>query len=147
MTGYLIDTSLISALAPGKSPVPQALADWLRSRTAELFLPSIAVAEIEQGICKLRRQGGCARAAALTRWLDELLLFYGSRILPLDTRGARVAGQIADKAIAAGRHPGFPDVAVAAIAEQNGLAILTRNVRHFAALGVPHLDPFARTPR
>lgn len=147
MAGYLIDTSLISALAPGKPPVPPALTDWLRSKTTELFLPCLAVAEIEQGICKLRRQGGYPRAEVLTRWLDELVVLYGGHILPLDTRGARLAGQISDKAIAAGRHPGFPDVAVAAIAQQNTLMVLTRNVRHFAALGIPHVDPFARLPR
>jgi predicted nucleic acid-binding protein len=146
MAGYLVDTSIISALAPGKPSVPPMLADWLRSRTAELYLPSIAIAEIEEGICKLRRQGGCTRAAALTRWLDELVFAWGPRILPVDTDAARLAGQLADKAVAGGRHPGFPDVAVAAIAAQNTLVILTRNIRHFAALGVPHQDPLVHLP-
>jgi toxin FitB len=141
MAGYLVDTSVISALAPGKPPVSKMLADWLRSRTAELHLPSIAIAEIEEGICKLRRQGGRARAAALTGWLDELVLAWGSRILPLDTDAARLAGQLADRVVAAGRQPGFPDVAVAAIAAQSASVILTRNVRQFAASGVPHQDP------
>ena len=123
------------------------MGNWLRSKTGELFLPAVAVAEIEQGICKLRRGGGHARAADLTRWLDELMLAYGSQILAFDAAAARLAGQIADKAMAAGRHPGFPDIAVAAIAGQNGLTVLTRNVRHFATSGVPCLDPFRRLPQ
>lgn len=142
MAGYLADTSVISALAPGKPAVPQDVADWLRAKTAELFLPIVAIAEIEQGICKQRRQRSRARPDELTRWLDELLLAYGSRVLTLDTVAARRAGQIADAAVAAGRHPAFPDVAVAAIAAVNTLVILTRNVRHFAALGVRFIDPF-----
>jgi len=142
MAGYLVDTSVISALSPGKPAVPQAVADWLRAKAAELFLPTVAIAEIEQGICKLRRKRSGARPDALTRWLDELLLVYGARVLPLDTAAARRAGQIADAAVAAGRYPGFADVAVAAIAAANTLVILTRNVRHFAELGVPLIDPF-----
>lgn len=142
MAGYLVDTSVISALAPGKPAVPQAVADWLRAKASEIFLPTVAIAEIEQGICKLRRQRSRARSDALMRWLDELVLVYGSRALPLDTVAARRAGQIADAAVAAGRYPGFADVAVAAIAAANTLVILTRNVRHFAGLGVPLIDPF-----
>jgi toxin FitB len=101
-----------------------------------------AIAEIEQGVCKLRRRGSRPRSDALTRWLDELVLVYGSRALPLDTVAARQAGQIADAAVAAGRHPGFADVGVAAIAAANTLVVLTRNVRHFAELGVPLIDAF-----
>jgi predicted nucleic acid-binding protein len=141
-TGYLVDTSIVSALAPGKPPLRNDVASWLRSKTDELFLPAIVLAEIEQGICKLRRQGGTERANALTRWLDELVLFYGRRLLPFDARAARLAGQISDKAAAAGHHPGFADVAIAAIAGQHALVILTRNLRHFAGLGVVYLDPF-----
>jgi toxin FitB len=96
-----------------------------------------------RGVCKVRRQGGRKRAASLSRWLDELVLFYESRILPFDAGAARLAGQMSDKAVAAGRHPGFPDIAIAAIAARHGLVILTRNARHFAGLGVAHLDPFA----
>jgi predicted nucleic acid-binding protein len=146
-SGYLVDTSVVSALAPGKPPVQQDVASWLRSKTDDLFLPSIALAEIEQGICKLRRQRGAARADALTRWLDELVLFYGRRLLPFDAVAARMAGQMSDKAVAAGQHPGFADIAIAAIAAQHTLVILTRNVRHFAGLGVVHLDPFEAADR
>ena len=142
MPGYLVDTSVVSALAPGKPPVPHDVAGWLRDRTDDLFLPSIAIAEIEQGICKLRRQRGRERADALTRWLDELVLFYGRRVLSFDAEAARLAGRIADDAAAAGRHPGFADIAIAAVAAQHDLTVLTRNVRHFAGLGVPHSDPF-----
>lgn len=141
MRGYLVDTSVVSALAPGKAELRPEVASWLRSKADGLFVPSIAIAEIEQGICKLRRQGGGDRADALARWLDQLVLFYGRRVLAFDAVAARLAGRISESAIAAARHPGFADVAIAAIAAQHELTVLTRNARHFAGLGVPHRDP------
>ncbi len=145
MVGYLLDTTVVSALAPGKPPPVWDIAGWLRSKSDDLFLPAIAIAEIEQGICKLRRAGGTARADDLARWLDELILLYGKRVLPFDVLPARLAGQISDKAMADGHHPGFADVAIAAIAAHHGLVVLTRNIRHFVGLGVPYLDLFEMT--
>lgn len=145
MSGYLLDTSVLSALAPGRTPSPD-LARWLRARTDRLFLPAIAVAEVEAGLAKLRRQGAAARAEALSAWLDAVLDAYGERVLPLDAAAARVAGRLSDAALAQGRHPGFADVAIAAIAQVHDLLLLTANARHFAPLGVPHADPFQALP-
>lgn len=144
--GYLIDTSVLSAFAPGR-PTPSAeVVTWLQEREARLFIPCIAVAELEQGIRKLRRNGAAAKAARLSTWMDGLIDEYADRVLPLDSGASRAAGQIADKAVAAGKHPGFPDVAIAALARNRRLMVLTRNTRHFAALDVPHADPFERLP-
>ena len=145
-SGYLIDTSILSALAPDKPAVPEAFAAWLRQNSERLYVPCIAVAEIEQGICKLRRAGGTTRARRLSGWLDGLIERYAERVLTLDARACRLAGRISDEAIAAGRHPGFPDVAIAALAQGADLTILTRNARHFAPLGVACSDPFERLP-
>lgn len=145
--GYLLDTSVLSVLVPDRgSHAPAALAGWLVSRSQQLFIPCIAVAEVEQGICKLRRAGGQARAAGLTRWLDGLIEAYGDRILPLDAQSSRLAGQLAEQASANGRHPGFPDVAIAAIAQHANLLLLTRNLKHFIPLGVACADPLEELP-
>lgn len=145
-SGYLVDTSILSALAPDKPALPEAFAAWLRRNSERLYLPCIAVAEIEQGICKLRRAGGTARARRLSAWLDGLIERYAERVLTLDAPASRLAGRISDEAIAAGRHPGFADVAIAALAQGADLTVLTRNSRHFAPLGVPCSDPFERLP-
>lgn len=126
--------------------MPAKLVEWLRARTELLFIPCIAVAEIEQGIRKLRRSGGAARAAKLDSWMDGLVESYADRVLPLDAAASRVLGQIADQALAAGKHPSFPDVAIAALAKQNRLLVLTRNIRHFSPVGVACADPFERLP-
>ncbi len=146
MRGYLLDTSVVSAVAPSKPPLPPALAEWLRSRADRLFIPAVAVAELEAGTAKLRRAGAAARADQFSLWLDTLIRGYGGRILPLDADCARATGRLHDAATAMGRNPGFADVAIAATASVHELVLLTRNVRHFAPLGVAHADPFEDLP-
>ncbi|MBK6591242.1 MAG: PIN domain-containing protein [Burkholderiales bacterium] len=145
--GYQLDTSVVSVLAPGREAfAPTTLGIWLQAHHKELFLPAIAVAEMAQGIGKLRRAGGTEWADRLDRWLDGLLDAYADRILPLDARAARLAGQISDAAIAQGCHPGFSDVAIAALAQHAGLLLLTCNLKHFQPLGVACADPLIELP-
>lgn len=111
-----------------------------------LFVSVITITEIEDGIAKLRREGARRKAMQLADWLDTLLHLYSRRILSFDLAAARVAGALSDLARAAGQAPGFADVAIAAIAKQNGLTILTRNQKHFVPLGVPLHDPSLALP-
>ena len=106
----------------------------------------MTISEIAQGIGKLRRAGGVERADRLDRWLDGLLASYTERILPLDAKAARLAGQISDAAIAQGCYPGFADVAIAALAQNAGLLLLTCNLKHFQPLGVACADPLIALP-
>ena len=145
--GYLLDISVVSVLAPGREAyVPAALGDWLQAHHQVLYLPCIAVAEMAQGIAKLRRAGGTERADRLERWLDGLLTTYADRILPLDAQASRLAGQMSDAVIAKGCHPGFADVAIAALAQNAGLLLLTCNLKHFQPLGVACADPLGALP-
>ena len=141
--GYLLDTSIISVLAPGRQgQVPPAFAYWLQAHSAQLYLPSIAVVELAQGIAKMHRSGSVARAERLEQWLDGLVAGYGKHILALDAQAAQLAGRISDAATAAGRHPGFADVAIAALARHFNLTLLTHNTMHFLPLGVACADPW-----
>ena len=72
-SGYLLDTSVLSLLAPGRPSPDAALAGWIRDNDAALHVSAVTISEIEQGICKLRRGGGAQRADALMRWLDALV--------------------------------------------------------------------------
>jgi toxin FitB len=144
--GYLIDTSVLSMLAPDKRAITPELVAWLRHHADELYLSAVTVAEIEQGICKLRRAGGTGRADRLTQWLDGLLATSYDRVLALDSRVGRKASTLSDRAVALGRYPGFADVAIAATASTHELILLTRNGRHFAPLGVAFIDPVEALP-
>lgn len=140
-SGYLLDTSVLSLLAPDRPAQANDFADWLRAHADALYFTAVSVAEIEQGICKLRRAGGVERAARLTEWLDRLLANAADRLLPFDGGVGRIAGALSDQAMAAGRHPGFADVAIAATAITHDLVLLTRNTKHFEPLGVAFADP------
>ena len=145
--GYLLDTSVVSVLAPGREAfVPPAFGAWLLARHQRLFLPAVTIAEVAQGIGKLRRAGSTDRAERLDRWLDGLLAAYADRILPLDAHASRLAGQLSDAAQAQGRHPGFADVAIAALAQRAGLLLLTCNLKHFEPLGVACADAMVALP-
>ena len=71
-------------------------------------------------------------------WLDSLLRLYAERILAVDLAVARRWGRLSDTI----GHESA-DLLIAATAIENGLTVVTRNVRHFAPTGVPVLDPSA----
>ena len=143
MTGWLVDSDVLSAFAPGKPLLPAETSAWFEERTLALFLPAIAVVEIEAGIAKLQRIGNRRRAEELRSWFDRILVLYSDRVLPFDLDAARLAGIMSDNAQGKGRHPGFADVAIAAIAQSRKLTVLTANLRHFRPLGVEALNPLA----
>ena len=111
-----------------------------------LYISAITVAEIQSGIAKARRDGATGRADALAAWLRTLLHLYGERVLPLNVDVALGAGTLSDKARALGRPPGLADIILAATAAHHQLVLLTRNVKHFAPLGVALHDPYASLP-
>ena len=143
MTGWLLDTDVLSAFAPGRQSIPPDAAAWFDDRTDELYLSAITAAEIEAGIAKLFRTGATRRAGALRMWFDRIVAVYADRVLSFDLAAARVAGALGDAAQAMGRHPGFADVAIAAIAKAHELVVVTLNQRHFDPLGVEVFNPFA----
>jgi predicted nucleic acid-binding protein len=142
---YLVDTNVISAAAPAR-PVPPSLIEWMNTHSAALFLSVVTVAEIEDGIAKLRREGATRKSADLAAWLETIRHLYGDRVLAFDAAAARIAGMMSDRARGLGQAPGFADIIIAATAQQHGLTILSRNLRHFEPFGVNAVDPFKRLP-
>jgi toxin FitB len=143
---YLVDTNVISAAAPSR-PVSPALVEWMDTHSASLFMSAVTVAEIEDGVAKLRREGATRKSADLTAWLDTVLHLYGDRILAFDAATARIAGALSDRARGLGHAPGLADIIIiAATAQHRGLTILSRNLRHLEPLGVAAVDPFVKLP-
>lgn len=143
---YLVDTDVLSMGAPSKARPIVPLAEWMDRNSAKLFVSVITIAEIEDGIAKLARDGATRKVAQLREWLETLVHLYSSRILPFDLAAAGIAGLLSDQARGCGHTVGFADLAIAAIAKHRDLFILTRNVKDFAPLGVTALDPTARLP-
>ena len=138
---------MLSALAPAAAVPDTGLQDWLRLNGPRLYLPSVSIAEVISGIEKARRTGATRRADALEDWIAQVVHLYADRLLPLDLDAALVTGRLLDRARAAGQAPGFADLAIAGIAASRGLTLLTRNLRHFAPLGVAAHDPYVGLPR
>jgi len=70
--GYIIDTNVISAGAPSRR-APMNVIAWLDAQSMLLFLSAVTIAEIEDGIAKLRREGATRRSNDLAAWLETVL--------------------------------------------------------------------------
>ena len=94
---YLVDTNVISAAALSRSASP-ALIAWMDEHSTQLYMSAVTIAEIEDGIAKVRREDATRKAADLDGWLETLRHLYGQRIFAFDTATARHAGALSDRA-------------------------------------------------
>lgn len=140
---YLLDTSALSELAPGRRVIEQGVLDWFDQREPLSYISVITLLELERGVAKLKRQGHTARAVALSTWVDTLLAQFGQRIIAINQTTAQCAGQLEDQAIGRGYSPGLADALIGATAMTHDGVVITRNIRHFKQLGVDCIDPFA----
>lgn len=146
MTRYLVDTNVISAIAPTAAVKRPELTEWMDSHSPNLFLSAVTIAEIADGIAKAKRESAKRKASDLSAWLRTVLHLYGDRVLPFDNPTAEIAGALADLVLGRGHSPGFADIAIAATARRHGLMILSRNERHFMPMDVAVTDPLQTLP-
>ena len=137
---FLLDTVILSELR--KRERNPGLVRWVgEQRAADLFLSVVSVGEIERGVAR-QRGSNPDFAATLANWLDRLLHLYSDRIIAVDLGVARRWGRLS-----AGLGHEFAnlgaDLLLAATAQEHGLTVVTRNVRHFQATGVPVFNPFS----
>jgi hypothetical protein len=136
----LLDTNVLSALMR-REPEPRVVA-WLDDQPPEsVWTTSITVFEIRLGLQLLlagRRQSRLEEA--FTRALDE---DFEGRVAVFDRPAAEAAGRIAATRRQAGRPVEVRDVQIAGIATARRATLVTRNVRHFAGLGIDLVDPWS----
>ncbi|MGH2559172.1 MAG: type II toxin-antitoxin system VapC family toxin [Thermomicrobiales bacterium] len=136
---FLLDTNTVSeAVKPRPDP---NVAAWINQLDEALTFVSVAtLAEVRHGI-ELMVAG--RRRRQLTTWLDEELPDrFGGRILEIDRRVADSWGVVMARAQRLGASISVMDCFFAATAEVHGLTLATRNVRHFAPLGIPIFNPW-----
>jgi toxin FitB len=143
LSGFLLDTNVISMLSPSTAEASARFLGWLERMDSEgrVFLSVVAIHEIEKGIALLEHKGATAKAAALKAWLAGLVAAYDDKILALDACAAAFAGQLEAKAISAGQNPGMADAIVAGVAKAHDLIIVTRNMNYFQPFGVGASSP------
>lgn len=136
---YLLDTCVISETR-AKKPNP-AVMEWLsRQDPNTLFMSAISVGEIKNGIYLL---GNTKKAKELSKWLDELVASFGSRVLSVNTTVAECWGVSLAACSRAGTPRPAIDALIAATAKVDNLILVTRNVRDMQGLGVKLLNPFS----
>lgn len=136
---FVLDTNVMSELMRLASE--PAVASWVAGRaTGSLFLTATSEAELRFGLAVMpagRRRDGLA--AGLERMLRT---GFANRILPFDSAAARAYAEIAAARRAAGRPVSQPDGQIAAIAHSRGMAVATRNIRDFEAMGITLINPW-----
>jgi toxin FitB len=139
---YLLDTNTVSELLkPGASTRVTAWVDHLED---SLFLSVATFAEVRRGI-ELMAPG--RRRDQLKAWLDdELPGRFGDRIIDIDRQIAESWGIVMARGRRLGAAISVMDAFFAATAEVHGLTLATRNVRHFARVGIPLYDPWTYEP-
>ncbi len=130
----LLDTVVLSELR--KRTPNQSVVRWLQHNAdSQLFGSDVSVGEIKRSIEKQRKTNP-PFAEELARWLDDLLYFYGDRVLPATPDIARRWGLLSARF---GNNSA--DLMIAATALVHGLAVTTRNVNHFTPTGVGITNP------
>ena len=136
----VLDTNVLSALM--RRAQDATIVAWLDQQPPDsIWITAITVFEARFGVASLPR-GRRRRALeeALERVLTEDL---DNRVLEFDTTAAAAAATLAADRRVAGRPVELRDALIAGIAIARRATLATRNVRHFADLPVPVVDPWA----
>lgn len=136
---YLLDTNVVSELRKARAgKADRHVAAWASGvPVASLFLPVVAVQELEMGVLLAERRDP-AQGRLLRTWLEvHVLRTFAERILPIDTMIARRSARL---------HVPDPrpirDALIAGTALVHGMTVVTRNVADFEPTGVPILNPW-----
>lgn len=139
MTGFLLDTNVISELVRPKPDVD--VLRWVEETDESiLFLSVLTLGEIRNGVSRLRSG---RRRGRLESWLQvDLPLRFQDRILPIDAAIADRWGRVSAIAAAKGKPVPVIDGLLAATAIHHNLTLVTRNGSDVSGIGVPTLNPW-----
>ena len=133
----ILDTCIISALHSVK-PEP-AVESEVNALGEDTYVSVVTIAEMSFGAYSL------PVGAKRTEHLDQLVQTeqrFAGRTLDVDADIARLCGQIRGERRGTGIQIGLADGLIAATALHHGMAVMTRNVRHFAPTGVEVVNPW-----
>ena len=134
----LLDTCVISELT---RPVPDPLVwQWLQGHSRTAVLSAVTVGEIQFGIARMPLG---SRRNQLQHWFDCMCREFEGRILPSDENCWRAWSHLRASCQAIGRPQADLDLLIAATALSHGLALATRNTRHFQDTGLRLVNPWA----
>ena len=136
MTGYLLDTNVVSELRK-RERASESVRTWVHARReADFWLSVLVVGELRRGVELVARRDQ-AGASALRAWLDSTVHDYGDRILP-------VTLTISERWATLSVPDPVPviDGLLAATAIEHHLTLATRNVGDVRPTGADVVNPF-----
>lgn len=134
----LLDTNIVSELRRLPERQDTIFGRWFRSHATEQMLVSVVTfLELERGILLLERRDP-RQANIIRSWVEgRFRPAFEQRALVVDATVARRAAQL---------HVPNPrpqhDALIAATALVHGLTVVTRDVKDYAPMGVPLLNPW-----
>ncbi len=140
MSGYLLDTNVISEYGRERPP-DQRVRAWVDAQREQgLYLSVLTLGEIRKGTTLLPPSN---KRDQLERWLEvELPGRFANRLLPINGTIAEIWGAMSGQANLRGIALAIIDGLIAATANHHDLTVVTRNVRDFSAWGVPVINPW-----
>jgi len=138
----LLDTNVISALM--RRDTEPVVVAWIDNQPPEsIWTTAITVFEIRFGLETLAV--GRRRRSLEDAFTKALEQDFERRVLAFDQAAAEAAAGIAARQRRAGRPVEIRDVEIAGIAAARKATLATRNIRHFADLGISLVDPWSQS--
>ena len=135
----LLDTNVVSALIGEQTD--RRVAMWANEKPAEdLWIPTVGLFEVRAGF--LRMPPGRRRETLLSNFKFLFEDALGGRSVALDASATDAAATLDAERKARGFVVGLADTLIAGIALSRRATLATRNVRHFADLPTPVVDPW-----
>jgi toxin FitB len=140
---YLLDTNIISESRKlGTSRIEPNVERWFaETDVGDTYISAMTLFELDRGIQQMERRDH-VQGQSLRLWFNEqIMISYEGRILAMTGTVAMVCAALHIPDPKAER-----DAWIAATAIDAGLSLVTRNIRDFATMGVPLLNPFRPLP-
>ncbi len=135
----LLDTNVVSALM--QSPQHPSVVAWLdRQQDTDIYLPSITIAEIQYGLCRM--PDGKRKAMLSRQFLVLTNTLFQGRVLVFGHAQADAYAILRAAREAQGRPISMADAQIAAIARVHHFALATRNTKDFEHCGLLLINPF-----
>jgi predicted nucleic acid-binding protein len=146
MSGFLLDTNVVSEFVRPDNKPDQQVKQWLEAADPNsLYASVLTFGEIKRGIEKL--QPGKRRSLLEVWFTRDLHDWFENRLLPITETIANRWGVIAAAAQRKGTPVAIIDGLLAATALEHGLTIVTRNDSDFITAGAHVLNPWQILPK